>query len=437
MAAVTAPQQRSSTRPQPRPCRDRPAPAAAEVADGGRPYDVAVVGAGIVGLAVARELLRRAPGLRLVVVDRERDVGAHQTGHNSGVIHAGIYYAPGSLKARLCVEGRARLYRFCEERGIAVQRCGKVIVARTAAELPGLDELERRGGANGVPLRRLDAAGLREVEPHAAGVAALHSPETGIVDFVAVARALAAELRDAGAAFALGAAVTRLERRAGELILHREGAPIRVRRAICCAGLWSDRLAVAAGASPDPRIVPFRGQYLRLKPAARQLVRGLIYPLPDPSLPFLGVHATRHISGEVLLGPSALLVGARDAYALRQIRARDVADTLGWPGTWRVIAHYWRTGLGELRLAASRAAFVRTCADYLPELRLQDVEDGPAGIRAQAVGRDGTLVDDFVFSGGDDALHVRNAPSPGATSALAIAEVIADRAETELGIGRR
>lgn len=399
--------------------------------------DLAVVGAGIVGLAVARELLARRPGLRLAVIDKEPQVGAHQTGHNSGVIHAGIYYQPGSLKARLCVEGAAALFDYCERREIALDRCGKVIVALHERELGRLDELERRGRANGVPgLRRVDAAGLRELEPHAAGVAALHSPNTAIVDFPAVARALADDVRAAGGELLLGSEVVAAERRAGGGLLLRgaDGRETVARRAVFCAGLWADRVARAAGADADPRIVPFRGQYLTLAPAARQLVRGLIYPVPDPALPFLGVHLTKHVSGEVWAGPSALLVGARDAYEIRRVRGADLRETLAWPGTWKVMARYWRSGLDELRLAASRKAFAAACAQYVPELREQDLLPGQAGVRAQAVARDGRLVDDFVFSQSPDALHVRNAPSPAATSALAIAGLIADRAEQALGL---
>jgi 2-hydroxyglutarate dehydrogenase len=420
--------------------------ARADDAAGSGRFDLAVVGAGIVGLAVARELMRRRPQLKVVVVDKEERVGAHQTGHNSGVLHAGIYYEPGSLKARLCVEGAAQLSAYCEERGIALDRCGKLIVARSNDELGRLQELERRGRANGVPgLRRLDAAGLRAVEPHAVGVAALHSPNTAIVDFPAVARALAQDVARAGGTLALGREVTRVERRPApiglggasgrrsEIVLHHPAAePTIARHAIFCAGLWSDRLARAAGAAADPRIVPFRGQYLKLTPQAGALVSGLIYPVPDPALPFLGVHLTRHVSGEVWAGPTALLVGARDAYRLGRLDLADLRETLAWPGTWRVVARYWRSGADELRLAASRRAFAAACADYVPAIRADDLLPGQAGVRAQAVSRDGRLVDDFVFADAPDTLHVRNAPSPAATSALAIAALIGDRAQESL-----
>jgi (S)-2-hydroxyglutarate dehydrogenase len=379
-------------------------------------YDLAIVGAGIIGLATARELLARRPGLRVAVVDRAGEVGTGQTGHNSGVIHAGIYYKPGSLKAQLCVEGAAQMYAYCEERGIAFERCGKVIVALHESELDRLDELERRGRANQVPgLRRLRAQEITELEPHCAGIAGLHSPNTGIIDFAAVARALADDVRAAGGEVALGRGVNAVARHDGEVRL--EGTGIAARHAVFCAGGQASRLAVAAGAPEDPRIVPFKGQYLRLRAHARDLVRGLIYPVPDPDLPFLGVHLTRHISGDVLLGPSAMLIGG-----------------LRWPGTWRVARRFWRTGVQELHMAASRRAFVAACARYVPDLRAADVEGGPAGVRAQAVGRDGALVDDFVLSEAAGTLHVRNAPSPAATSSLALASLIADRATAAFGL---
>jgi 2-hydroxyglutarate dehydrogenase len=327
------------------------------------------------------------------------------------------------------VQGAARLYEYCEANGISVERCGKVIVAATRGELPALAELERRGRANGVPaLRRIGPDELAELEPHCTGLEALHSPGTGIVDFAAVARRLAEEVSEAGAEVRLGHEVSDVRAGAGGVELDGPGGALVTQRAVFCAGAWSDRLAERAGLALDLRIVPFRGQYLSLRPDARHLVRGLIYPVPDPALPFLGVHLTRHISGDVLLGPSALLVGARDAYSLRQVSASDVRGSLAWPGTWRMARRFWRAGATEMALAASRRAFVRACARYVPELRLEHVAPGPAGIRAQAVRRDGRLVDDFVFAGGGRTLHVLNAPSPAATSSLAIASVIADRA---------
>jgi 2-hydroxyglutarate dehydrogenase len=391
--------------------------------------DLAIVGAGIVGLATARELQRRRPDARVVVLEREDRVGVHQTGSNSGVAHAGIYYTPGSLKAKLCVEGIRRMYDFCDEHGVAYERCGKVIVALDRSELDRLDELERRGRANGVPgLRRIGADELRELEPHAAGIEALHSPQTGIVDFGGVARALAGQVEAGGGVVATSCGVSGFERTNGRTRIAHARGETRARQVIVCAGAWSDRLAVAAGADPDPRIVPFRGGYLTLRADRRHLVRSLIYPVPDPELPFLGVHLTKRVDSEILLGPTALVVGALDAYRLSRLRARDLRATLGWPGSWKMMRRFWKTGISELRMAASRRAFVAACARYVPELEVGDVTDGPAGIRAQAVGRDGSLVDDFVFSEAEGALFVRNAPSPAATSSLAIADHIADRA---------
>jgi (S)-2-hydroxyglutarate dehydrogenase len=394
-------------------------------------YDTIIVGAGIVGLAVARELLTRRPSDRVLVVERETRTAAHQTGHNSGVIHAGVYYAPGSLKARLCVDGAARMYAYCERHGIDAQRIGKLIIATGEHELPALDELARRAQSNGVPgVRRLDAAGLRAIEPHATGVAALHVPGTGIVDFGAVCTSLAADVRCAGGELRLGWDVADVSTTGRTIRLRSAGGDaVAGGRAVFCAGLWSDRLAARCGADPDPRIVPFRGGYLALAPERRGLVRGLVYPVPDPSLPFLGVHLTPRIDGEVLLGPSALLVGARDAYTLRTVRAADVRDTLAWPGTWRMARRWWRTGYGELRLATSRQAFAAAAARYVPEVRAEDLLPAFGGVRAQAVARDGALVDDFVLSATPRAIHVRNAPSPAATSSLALAERIADAAD--------
>jgi L-2-hydroxyglutarate oxidase len=405
------------------------------VAQAPQSCDLAVVGGGIVGLAVARELIRRNPRASVCVLERERDIATHQTGHNSGVIHAGVYYTPGSLKARLCVEGARELYEYCAERGIASEHCGKVIVASDTSELGRLEELERRGKANGVPgLRRIDAGGIQELEPHARGIAGLHSPSTGIADFVAVARAYARDVADAGGTLTTSCEVQQVEIAARTLRLTHSRGVTAARHAVFCAGAWADRLAVAAGADPDPRIVPFRGAYLRLTRERRHLVRSLIYPVPDPSLPFLGVHLTKHIDGEVLIGPTALMAGARDAYRLATVRRRDLLDTLAWPGTWRMLARWWRTGVTELRHAALRATFVRAAARYVPELQVSDVEPAFAGVRAQALARDGRLIDDFVFSQTERALHVRNAPSPAATSSLAIARHVADEAEQAFGL---
>jgi (S)-2-hydroxyglutarate dehydrogenase len=399
-----------------------------------RECDAVVIGAGILGVAVARELALRHDGIRVCVLEREPRVAVHQTGRTSGVIHAGIYYRPESLKARLCVQGARELYAYCEERGIHTERSGKVIVATWEKELAALDELERRGTANEVPgLRRIDPDELRELEPHATGIAALHSPATGIVDFAEVTASFAADLEARGGSVATGCSVRSLRATGNSIAVEHARGTTQAGFAVACAGAWADRLAVACGAPAEPRIVPFRGAYLRLRPERRDLVRSNIYPVPDPDLPFLGMHLTRRIDGEVLLGPSALLVGARDAYRLGRIRPRDLGQSLGWPGTWRLAAHFWRTGLTEIRAAASRRAFVGELRRFVPELRVGDVVAGPAGIRAQAVARDGSLVDDFVVHRTERAIHVRNAPSPAATSSLALARLIADEADAAIG----
>ena len=375
--------------------------------------DLLVVGGGILGLAVARELLARQQGASLCVLEREPELGAHQTSHSSGVIHAGIYYAPGSLKARLCVEGARDLYAYCDQRGIEARRDGKLIVAASDDELPRLDELERRGQANQVPgLRRIGADEIAEVEPHARGVAALHSPATGVVDFTRVARSFAADVEAAGGSVVTGCGVTTL--RAGDGVVRVEHArgSTDAGYVVCCAGAWADRLAVAAGGDPEPRIAPVRGTYLKLRPERRDLVRASIYPVPDPDLPFLGAHFTRTLDGEVLLGPSALLAGG-----------------YGRPETWRLMGRFWRYGAAELGRAASRRLYVRGLRRYVPDLRPADTLRAFAGVRAQALDRKGRLVDDFVVDRTEGALHVRNAPSPAATSSLALARLIADEAE--------
>lgn len=385
--------------------------------------DIAIVGGGIVGLAVARELSARRPALDIEVLEREAELGLHQTTRNSGVIHAGIYYAPETMKARLCVEGARDMYELCQRHNVPHERCGKLIVARDRFELQALDELERRGRANGVAgLRRLNAAEIREWEPHCRGAAALRSPSTGIVDFAAAARAMAGEAIERGASVTTRAEVYGIEQRQRRIVLRHGRGETRARFAVFCAGASAARLAVRSGAPTDPRIVPFHGAYLRLRREQRHLVRSLIYPVPDPRLPFLGVHLTRHVSGEVLVGPTALL----------SLRRPDLVATLTWRGSYRMFRRYWRTGLTELRHASSRHAFVRAAARFLPELTTADVEPAFSGVRAQAVARDGSLIDDFVLHPTERALHVRNAPSPAATASLAIARVIASEAEAAL-----
>jgi (S)-2-hydroxyglutarate dehydrogenase len=392
--------------------------------------DVAVVGGGIVGQAVARELLARRPGAKLCVLEAEPRIGAHQTGRSSGVIHAGIYYEPGSLKAQLCVEGARELYDYCDEHGIPYRKSGKLVVAVEDEELGRLDELERRGIANSVPhLRRLRGDDIAEIEPNARGVAALHSPATGVVDFVAVATSYAADVEAAGGSLHLGTTVHRAVPRDGGLAIEHSAGTTVAKQAVFCAGLWSDRLAVACGAPADPRIVPFRGGYLKLAPAQAELIRANVYPVPDPDMPFLGAHLTRNFAGDVLIGPSALMAPARDAYDLRHVRRRDLGETLRWPGTWKMMRKQWRAGLVEMRNAASASSFVAEAARMVPALAGAKAEAGPAGIRAQALTRDGKLVDDFVVHRTENAIHIRNAPSPAATSSLALARLIADRLE--------
>ncbi len=394
-----------------------------------RQYDLAIVGGGIVGLATAMELLARYPALRLAVLEKEARVGLHQTGHNSGVIHSGIYYAPGSLKARLCVAGKERLIRFCEEHGILYDLCGKVIVATDEEELPRLQTLYERGVANGVPgLELIGSERLREIEPHAAGIRALYSPTTGIVDFGAVARTYAEVVAARGGAILTGHEVTAIAREGGRYTLATPVGAVATRHLIACAGLQSDRVAGLSGVSPTPRIVPFRGDYYLLRPERSGLVNGMIYPVPDPRFPFLGVHFTRRLNGDIWLGPNAVLAFAREGYGRFDLDPRDLAETLGYAGFQRLARTYWRMGAGELYRDYSKGAFLRALQRYMPELQGADMVPGPSGVRAQALAADGALVDDFVVDQAGDALHVRNAPSPAATSSLAIADLIADRA---------
>jgi L-2-hydroxyglutarate oxidase LhgO len=386
---------------------------------------IVVIGAGIIGLATARELRRRLPDARVVVVEKEAGVARHQTGRNSGVVHAGVYYPAGSLKARLCARGRTMLQRFCGEHGIAYEECGKVIVARDGSELAALAEIEARATANAVPdLRRLGSEELAELEPQAAGVAALHSPRTAIVNFTEVAQALADGLE-----VRTGFEVERIERHGREVVVDGPGGALAADRAVICAGLHADRLARLAGDGRGPAIVPFRGEYWRLVPARASMVRGLVYPVPDPAYPFLGVHFTRRIGGAVDVGPNAVLALSREGYRWRDVRLADMAATLAWPGFWRMARRDWRAGSREMRGSLSKRAFVAEAQRLVPSVEAGDLVPAPAGVRAQAVDADGSLVDDFRigWAGGDDRIMtVRNAPSPGATSSLAIAEHLVD-----------
>jgi len=389
-----------------------------------------VVGGGILGLATARQLVVSQPDTEVVVLERETALAQHQTSHNSGVVHAGIYYAPGSLKARLCRRGLGLLRDFCLDRGLPYDACGKVVVAVDDREIEPLRRLQERATANGVPgLRWLEANELAEVEPYVTGVAGLHSPETAIADFAAVARAYASDVSASGGQIRTGAAVARVHQngRTPQVDL-ADGTTIAGDKVIVCAGLQSDRLAMASGEPAEPRIVPFRGEYWQLRPERTHLVRGLIYPVPDPALPFLGVHLTRKIDGTVLLGPNAILSTARHAYERRRFVARDTYDALSWPGTFRMLRKHWRAGVGEIVRSASKRQFVRDVARYVPPVSVADVLPASAGVRAQAIDRDGSLVDDFRLATHGNVTWVRNAPSPAATSSLAIAEELVSHA---------
>lgn len=387
-----------------------------------------VIGGGIVGLATARLLALTHPGDEVLLLERAPAVATQQSARNSGVIHAGVYYPPGSLKARLCRRGAELLIAYAQERGLPLDLCGKVVVALDESELPRLAELERRAAGSGVPgLRRLDAAGLRGIEPHAAGIAALHSPRTGITDFAAVARSFAAEVRAAGGVVRTGAEVVRVDPGARPSVLLAGGERIDADAVIVCAGLHASRLARASGAAGDPRIVPFRGEYYALAPARRALVNGLIYPVPDPALPFLGIHLTRRIDGEVLVGPNAVPAARLDPSAGPRRALADAAGLAAWPGGWRLARRQWRVGASELWRSWSTARFVAEAARYLPGLTAADVVPAEAGVRAQAVDRDGSLVDDFRVDRDGSVAWVRNAPSPAATSSLALAEELLEQ----------
>jgi L-2-hydroxyglutarate oxidase LhgO len=394
-----------------------------------RGLDRLVVGGGIVGLAVARETLRRRPGLRLALLEKETGLARHQSGHNSGVIHSGIYYKPGSLKAKLCREGRAKLLRFCDEKALPYRLEGKLIVAVEEADLHSLEEIFSRGKANGIEgIEKVGPNGIREREPHARGLEAIWVPSAGVVDYGAVAAALAADVRERGGEILVGAEALRVESRSEGPTVITNGGSFRASKVIACAGLQSDRLA-AGGGREDLRIVPFRGDYYVLRPEARHLVRSMLNPVPDPRFPFLGVHFTRRIDGEVLAGPNAVLALAREGYGRFHVRLRDDWSTFTWPGFWRFVARHWRTGMAEMWRDYVKTAYLRRLQSFVPEIRSADLLPGPCGIRAQALRRDGSLVDDFVFRQEGDIHHVVNAPSPAATSALGIAREIVDRVE--------
>jgi len=388
-------------------------------------YDVAIIGGGIVGLATAMALTEHAR-LSLIVLEAEDHIAAHQTGHNSGVIHSGLYYKPGSLKARNCVEGRELLYRFCAENGIAHDRCGKLVVATREDELSRLDELERRGQANGLQgLRHLSGDELHDYEPHASGIAALLVPETGIVDYAQVAKVYAQKVCDAGGVVQTGSRVRRIDRRDAELVLETTRGEVHCRYVIACAGLQADRVARLCGIDPQVRIVPFRGEYYELIEARRSLVKNLIYPVPDPRFPFLGVHFTRMIHGGVEAGPNAVLAFKREGYRKTSFSFNDALSLATYAGFWRMAARYWKTALAEFYRSLSKRVFVKSLQRLIPELHDDDVRAAGAGVRAQALNAQGKLVDDFHIIEAERMIHVLNAPSPAATASISVGRTIA------------
>lgn len=406
------------------------------MAEPAQEHTVGVVGGGIVGLAVARELTRRRRGSTVLVLEKEDRLAAHQTGHNSGVVHAGIYYRPGSLKAELCSRGRELIRDYCREHDLPYVECGKLVVAVDQAELGRFDALERTATANGVPgLRRIGPEEIAGIEPHATGLAALHSPRTAITDFAAIARQLAQEVEAAGGAVLLSTRVTGVTRRAGRLDITTPTGTHTVDHVVLCAGLQADRLGRRVDGNDEPRIVPFRGEYLEVAGPKADLVRGMVYPVPDPRYPFLGVHFTRRVGtsggsarGRLEIGPNAVLALDREGYGVRPgLRLADAASTLAHPGFWRMARTHWRTGAREVRGSLSKRAYLRAAQRYVPDIGPADVVRAGAGVRAQAVARDGSLVDDFVIVSGDGVTSVRNAPSPAATSSLAIAAYVVDR----------
>jgi L-2-hydroxyglutarate oxidase len=400
-----------------------------------QPDDVVVVGGGILGLAVARELLRRHRRIRLSLLEKEDELARHQTGHNSGVIHSGIYYAPGSLKARLCVGGNQLLYEYCDRKQIPYERCGKLIVATEQSEVPRLEELYRRGCENGVAgLRKVDQGGLIELEPHVRGVQALHAPDTGIVDFKRVAFELARDIEELGGTIRTSVEVKDIWHASAASRVVTTAGDFAAKAVVTCAGLYSDRVAQMTGAPASPRIVPFRGSYYALREESRRLVNGLIYPVPDPAFPFLGVHFTKHISGEVRAGPNAVLAFKREGYRARDVRLDELWLTLSYRGFWRLARKYWRTGAAEIWGEVSKRAFVGALQRLIPAVTPADLVAGPSGVRAQALDEAGRLLDDFWLDEDERTVHVRNAPSPAATSSLALAQMISRTAARRFGL---
>jgi len=398
-------------------------------------YNVMIIGGGVVGLGVALEITRRFPHLRLLVLEKEDRVARHQSGHNSGVIHSGLYYKPGSLKARLCVSGAAAMVEFCREHGLPYEVCGKVVVATHADELPRLEELRKRGEANGlVGVRLIGPEEVKEIEPHAAGLKALVVPSTGITNYAVVCDKYAELISAHGATVLTSAAATGIKRLPNEIVVETTRGAFSTTALINCAGLYSDRISRLAGDEPGVMIVPFRGEYYDLVPERASLVRALIYPVPDPRFPFLGVHFTRRITGNVDAGPNAVLALAREGYRHRDINVRDLASALAFPGFWRMARQHWRNGLDEWHRSLSKPVFVRALQRLLPEVTEKDLVPGGSGVRAQALKPDGALVDDFQFVGSGKVLHVLNVPSPAATASLMIGKAIVDTAASDLGL---
>ena len=388
---------------------------------------VAVIGGGILGLATAYQLTQQSPDCQVVVLEKENELAHHQTGHNSGVLHSGIYYKPGSLKAMNCRTGKKAMEAFCDAEGIDYEICGKVIVATSEAELPALQRIYERGQANGVQCAMIGEAHLRELEPAAAGIQAIHVPEAGIVDYRQVCDRLAARIQERNGRIVTGARVTAVRQQPGEIVLQSLAGEFTVDYVVNCAGLHSDRITALSGQRPEVKIIPFRGEYYEVRPQAQSLCRNLIYPVPDPSFPFLGVHFTRMIHGGVECGPNAVLAFAREGYQKTDLNLPDLLETLTYPGFLKLAAKYWRTGLGEMWRSFSKAAFVKALQRLIPEIRADDLEAAPAGVRAQAIAPDGAMVDDFMIQESARIVNVCNAPSPGATASLNIGRLIVDK----------
>ena len=397
---------------------------------------IGIIGGGILGLAVGRRISERFPGTEVTVLEKEDRLAVHQTGHNSGVVHAGLYYPPGSLKATLCRRGVSLLKEYTRHKGLPYEECGKLVIAVDESERPALEKIWQRATANGVPgIRRLEGAALREVEPHAAGVAAIHSPRTAITDYVAISRAYGEDIVAAGGTIELGFEVRGISQSPSGVRVRSGERELGFDRLVICAGLQSDVVARWAGDDAGPAIVPFRGEYFRLVPGRTHLCKGLIYPVPDPNYPFLGVHFTKRVDGSVDVGPNAVLAFAREGYRRSTLRPRELAEALAWPGFRRLAARHWRMGAAEMAGSLSRRLYLRRAQAYVPEVTVRDIVPAPAGVRAQALDRDGSLVDDFRISTLDRVTAVRNAPSPAATSSLAIAEHITEHLETRLTTG--